>query len=135
MDPNDKLKTNTTLFTGAGLAILSTTCCALPIALVSLGLGGAVASLFSNVPWLSTMAKYKAVTFTLTAGMLGYCWFALGQLGRKMRRQGAACTVRDRNILKWQKRILVISTILLAISVFAAYALLPLRIWIESMWE
>ena len=133
MEKKDKIKTNTTLFTGAGLAILSTTCCALPIALVSIGLGGAVASLFSNVPWLTTIAKYKAYTFGITAVLLGYSWYALFQLGNKMMQEGAACSMKDQKILKWQKRTLIISTVLLAISVFAAYALLPLRIWIENM--
>ncbi len=133
MDKKNNIKTNTTLFTGTGLAILSTTCCALPIALVSIGLGGAVASLFSNVPWLGTIAKYKVYTFGITALMLGYCWYALSQLGNKMAQEGAACNIKDQRILKWQKRILIVSTILLAISVFAAYALLPIRIWIENM--
>ena len=132
MDNKDKLKTHTTLFTGTGLAILSTTCCALPIALVSLGLGGAVASLFSNVPWLTTVAQYKGYTFTATALMLGYCWYVLAQLGNKMQQQGAACSMRDQKMLRLQKRILWISTILLVISVFAAYALLPLLMWVEN---
>ena len=133
MDKRGNLKANTTLFTGTGLALLSTTCCALPIALVSLGLGGAVASLFSNVPLLTIIAKYKAYTFIVTALMLGYCWYALSQLGNKMAKQGEACSVKDQKILKWQKRVLVVSTILLAISVFSAYALLPLRMWIEGV--
>ena len=133
MENKDKIKTNTTLFTGTGLALLSTTCCALPIALVSLGLGGAVASLFSNVPWLTTIAKYKAYTFGLTAVLLGYSWYALNQLGNKIEQSRATCSISDKNILKWQKRILIIATVLLGISVFAAYALLPLQIWIENM--
>lgn len=134
MDKKDKIKTNTTLFTGTGLAILSTTCCALPIALVSVGLGGAVASMFTNVPWLTAIAQYKVYTFSITALLLGYCWFALGQLGHKMAAEGAACNMRDQKILIWQKRILVFSTVLLAISIFAAYALLPIRIWIDNTW-
>lgn len=133
MENKSNIKTNTTLFTGTSLAILSTTCCALPIALVSVGLGGAVASIFSNVPWLTTIAKYKVYTFSITALMLGYCWFALHSLGTKMSEEGAACNIQDQKILKWQKKILTFSSILLSISIFAAYALLPIRIWIENM--
>jgi len=34
-------------------------CCALPILLVSLGLGAVSASLFANLPFLVTLAQYK----------------------------------------------------------------------------
>ena len=38
----EQMKTDTSLFSGLGLALIGTTCCALPIALVTLGMGSAV---------------------------------------------------------------------------------------------
>ena len=129
----EKIKTNTGIFAGTSLAILGTTCCALPIALVSLGLGGAIASLFSSVPWLVTVSKYKAITFSVTGLMLAYSWYALRKLEGNITKAGKACAIKDQKMIKCQKRILWFSTVLLAISVFAAYALLPIRIWIDQI--
>ena len=67
-------KTTTSLIGGAGLALLGSTCCALPIALVALGMGGAVASMMSVAPWLITLSEYKLVTFTATGLIVGYSW-------------------------------------------------------------
>jgi len=52
----ENIKTNSSLLGGFGLALLGTTCCALPIALVSLGMGGAVASMMSAVPMLAWLS-------------------------------------------------------------------------------
>jgi mercuric ion transport protein len=129
----DKIKANTGIFAGTSLAILGTTCCALPIALVSVGLGGAIASLFSNVPWLVTISKYKVVTFTSTGLLLVYSWYALCKLEKSITRAGQTCAIKDQKMIKWQKRILWFSTALFAISVFAAYALLPIRMWLDGL--
>ena len=45
-------------------------CCALPILLVSLGLGAASASLFANLPFLVTLAQYKEWMFAVSGGVL-----------------------------------------------------------------
>ncbi len=100
-----------------GLALLGTTCCALPIALVALGAGGAVASLASAAPWLITLSKYKLWTFALTAVVLAYAWFRL--------RNASQCGIEDAKTLRWQRVGLWVSTALLTISAAAAY-LLPL---------
>ena len=70
------------VLSAVGLTLLGTTCCALPIALVAIGAGGAMASLVSAVPWLSPLAEYKAVTFSATALLLGF-----GLVGLAMRRR------------------------------------------------
>jgi len=118
-------KTNASIATGTGLAILGTTCCALPIVLITFGMGGAMASLVSLFPWLVPLSKYKAITFTATALLLGYSWVQVKRVKQ--------CDVADANRLKWQKRILMFATILLIISVFAAYGLIPLMSWFESI--
>lgn len=53
-------------------------CCALPVLLVALGLGSAVAALTAAAPWLVTLSRYKLWMFAgatlalLAAGLLLY---------------------------------------------------------------
>ena len=111
-------------FSALGLSILGTTCCALPITLVALGAGGAVASLASSAPWLIALSQYKAWTFSVTALVLGYSWWQL--------RRVEVCDIADAWRLRWQRRILWGASLLLLFSVFAAYGLLPLTLWLEG---
>ena len=106
------------------LSLVGTTCCALPITLIALGAGGAVASLASSAPWLIALSKYKALTFGATAALLGYSWWRL--------RRVTECSVADARRLRWQRRTLVAAAAILAVSVFAAYALLPITLWLDG---
>jgi mercuric ion transport protein len=124
---NENLTTNTSLATGFGMALLGTTCCALPIVLVSLGMGGVVASVISAVPALAWLSKYKAMTFSVTGLILAYSWWRLHRTGRS-----GQCAVEDGKRLKWQKWALGTSTAIFVAAVFAAYALLPITIWLEN---
>ncbi len=121
------IKTDSAVFSGFGLALLGTTCCALPIALVTLGMGGVVASMVSALPWLAALSKYKAITFSLTAAVLAYSAWRLRQAGR-----GGQCDIADGKRLRWQRRLLGLSVTLLVIAAFAAYALLPILRWIDA---
>jgi membrane protein implicated in regulation of membrane protease activity len=123
----ENLKTNSSLLGGFGLALLGTTCCALPVALVSLGMGGAVASMASAVPMLAWLPKYKALTFSLTALVLAYSGWRLRGVS-----QSSQCSLEGGKRLKWQKRLLAGSTAIFALAVFAAYALLPIALWLEA---
>lgn len=118
------MKTNTSLLSGFGLALVGTTCCTLPIALVVLGMGGAVASMVSAMPWLSTLSQYKAITFSFTAIILTYSFRRLHGV--------TVCSRNDNYRLMWQRTLLWISIAILAVSLFAAYALLPLMLWWEK---
>ena len=118
------MKTDSSLFGAIGLALVSTTCCALPIVLVTLGMGSAVASLVSTLPWVVVLSEYKFVTFITTAGILGYCFLRLHHVDY--------CELVDRRRLHWQRILLWTSTGLFLMSVFAAYALLPLTLWWEA---
>lgn len=120
----EQIKTDTSLFSGLGLVLLGTTCCALPITLVTFGLGSAVASMVSALPWLTTLSQYKAITFSLTGLVLAYSYWRLWQV--------KVCSLADKRRLRWQKRLLSISTVILTVSLFAAYALLPLTLWMEN---
>ena len=124
---NGDATTNTSLASGLGLALLGTTCCALPIILVTAGMGSVVASVVSMLPWLAWLSQYKAITFSITALVLTYSWWRLRRTG-----QSAQCVIEDGKRLKWQRRVLGISTAIFIAAVFAAYALLPITLWLES---
>ena len=107
-----------------GLSLLGTTCCALPIALVALGAGGSVASLVSAAPWLVTLSEYKAATFSATGLVLGYAWWRV--------RRVSQCDISDAKRLRVQRGVLWASSVIFAASTFAAYAALPLLVWLDS---
>jgi len=117
-------KRSLSVFSALGMTVLGTTCCALPLTLVALGAGGAVASLASSAPWLITLSQYKGWTFSLTALILGYAWWQARNVGE--------CDIADAQRLKWQRRVLMGATVLFTFSLFAAYALLPITIWLEG---
>ena len=121
----EQAKTDTSLFSGLGLALIGTTCCALPIVLVALGLGSAVASMVAVMPWLTTLSQYKVVTFSLTAAALVYSYWRLHRIN--------VCSLADKKRLRWQKVVLWSSTAILLLSFVAAYALMPLTLWWESL--
>ena len=102
-----------------GFALLGTTCCAMPITLVALGAGSAVAALASSAPWLVVLSKYKGWTFSATAIVQAYAWWRLRTVGE--------CDIAAAHRLRWQHRVLWASTGIFAVSLFAAYGLLPLE--------
>lgn len=56
--------------------VVSTTCCALPSLLVTLGLGGAVASVVSAVPGVTFLSAHKVWVFAVVGVLLGFSWAA-----------------------------------------------------------
>ncbi len=114
------------LFSAVGLTLLGTTCCALPIALVALGAGAAVASMASLLPWLVALSKYKLATFGFTAVALGYSWWQVRQLG-----MSGACSIEDAKRHRFQTWVLRAATAVFVGSIFAAYALLPIVMWFD----
>ena len=114
--------TRLSVFSALGLSLLGTTCCALPIALVALGAGGAVASLASSMPWLVALSEYKAATFSVTAVVLAYAWWRM--------RIATQCDISDARRARLQRAILWTSSGMFVLSVFAAYAALPLVLWL-----
>jgi hypothetical protein len=115
------------VFSAMGLTLLGTTCCALPITLVALGAGGAVASMASALPWLVALSEYKLATFGITAAALGYSWWRV----RKLRLSGT-CSIAYAKRLRLQGWVLRGATAIFALSLFAAYALLPLAVWFDN---
>ena len=115
------------VFSAVGLTLLGTTCCALPITLVALGAGGAVASMASSLPWLAALSEYKSATFSFTGLALGYSWWQVRRLGRS-----ETCSIEGAKRLRLQRFVLLAATGMFAISIFAAYALLPIAMWLDA---
>lgn len=106
------------LFTTSGTLL----CCALPITLVSLGLGALVASAASTVPWLVTLSMYKGWMFTLSGGLIGLSAWAIYRPGRACPTDpelAAACETADR----WNRRFIWFSGAMWCVGFSAAFVL------------
>lgn len=110
---------------GILILITSTTtlvCCAIPILLVSLGMGAVVASITSNMPFLVTLSHYKTLTFTMTALILAAAGWMLYRPGRSCPVEpelAAACN----NVHKWNIRFFWGSVTIWFIGAFSAFIL------------
>ncbi|HHH13156.1 MAG TPA: hypothetical protein ENJ98_02870 [Thiolapillus brandeum] len=113
------------LFTTLGTLI----CCALPIMLVTLGLGAAVVSLTSSFPILITLSQHKAWVFATSGGLLLLSGWLLYRPGRHCPtdpKLGELCSRSQR----WNRRIYWVSVTIWALGFTAAYLALPIRIWL-----
>ncbi len=105
-------------------------CCALPILLVTLGLGATVAAITSSAPFLVALAKHKAWFFAISGLLLGVSGWLMYRPGRACPadpRLAAAC---DR-AQKWNRRVFGTAAAIWGVGFFAAYLLLPIRIWLD----
>lgn len=116
-----------TLFASAGTLV----CCALPILLVTLGMGAAVASLTSSAPWLVSLSSHKEWVFAFSFLMLLLSgWFiyrperscpADPELARRCARVDAAN--------RW---VYLGSVAVWGVGFFAAFLLWPLTEWLNG---
>lgn len=116
-----------TLFTSAGTLI----CCALPILLVTLGMGAAVASLTSNVPWLVALSAHKEWVFAISFFMLLLSAWFIYRPGRSCPAdpQLARTCARVDTINRW---IYWFSVSVWLLGFFAAFLLWPLTEWVNG---
>ncbi|NOX08580.1 MAG: hypothetical protein GXP22_03675 [Gammaproteobacteria bacterium] len=115
-----------TLFTSSGTLI----CCALPIILVTLGLGTTVAALTSTFPFLITLSQHKIWVFIFSGLMLSLAGWLLYRPARHCPSDpelGRLCQTTH----TWNQRIFWVSVSIWSIGFFAAYLALPLRMWLE----
>ncbi len=104
-------------------------CCVIPIVLVSLGMGAVVASLYSNLPFLTFLGVHKAWTFGITALILALAAWALYRPNRTCPADpelARACNSAH----KWNVGLFWVSGVLWGVSFFAAYLLLPVTQWL-----
>jgi mercuric ion transport protein len=107
------------------VAVLGTTvCCALPITLVSLGLGSVVASLVGSAPWLVALSQHKEWVFLLAGVLLLANYWALYRAGGIVCEPGGFCDPA-RAGGRWLRRVFWSATGLYGVAVFAAYLSVP----------
>jgi mercuric ion transport protein len=97
-------------------------CCAIPIVLVTLGMGAAVAALASAAPWLISMSLYKIWIFAVSGVLIGGAVWMVYRPGRACPADpelAAACAAADR----WNRRFLWLSGSLWLIGFVTAFAL------------
>ena len=100
-------------------------CCALPILLVSLGMGSVVAAMASNVPWLITLSQYKIWIFAASFIILCIAGWALYRAGRACPADPVLAE-QCASAHKWNTRFYWFAVVIWAIGFFSAYILVLL---------
>ncbi len=111
-----------TLFASSGTLL----CCALPIILVTFGMGAAVAGLTSSLPFLIVISQYKVWVFIFSGVMLSisaWMMYRPNQSCPSDPQQAAICA----SAKKWNKRVYWLSVVIWSIGFFAAFLALPIR--------
>ena len=104
-------------------------CCALPIILVSVGLGSVVAALNVQLPFLSSLAEYKFWIFMLSGGLLllsAWQLYSTRNTCPADPKLAAAC-VRVKSITS---KLFIGAAVIWVIGFIAAYIALPVRVWL-----
>lgn len=112
------------LATSAGTLV----CCVIPIVLVSLGMGAAVAALYGSLPLLTFLGLHKEWVFVLTAAILVLAAWALFRPGRACPADPVLAEACDA-AHKWNVRLFWASVMVWSIGFFTAYLLLPVMEW------
>jgi uncharacterized membrane protein len=116
-----------TLFASAGTLL----CCALPIVLVTLGLGTVVIVITGAFPWLFWFGGHKGWLFTISASLLVTTTRVLFRRGRDCPLEPAQTRVCER-LDRWNRRTYWVAVVLWVIGFFSAYLLLPLTLMFEA---
>ncbi|MEO1889877.1 MAG: hypothetical protein ABGX33_08165 [Cycloclasticus sp.] len=107
-------------------------CCALPLLLVSLGMGASVAFLTSSFPQLIWLSEHKNWIFLISALVLTASGWSLFHSGRQCPTDPAEAANCAR-IYKLNQRMLYASICIWSVGFFTAFLLLPLRLWMEAL--
>ena len=105
-------------------------CCALPILLVSLGLGAVSASIFSTLPFLLTIAQYKKLIFILSAVLITIAAYLVFRSNRTCPADPELAAQCER-AHRFNKSAVFISSVLWFIGFTAAYLALPIYQWLN----
>jgi mercuric ion transport protein len=118
-----KIKESLLPFFGLFTSISTILCCALPIILVTLGMGAVFASLTANFPFIVWLAERSLYLFSIAATLLlisGYFIFIKAQICPADKKLADIC----KKTRKFNKIIWWISVAILAISFFFKYLLI-----------
>ena len=125
-ESQEKRLTWLALFASTGTLV----CCALPIALVTLGFGATVAALSSNVPFLVTLTLHKAWVFSASGALLAISGWLIFRPGRTCPTDSELSALCDQT-QGWNRRSFWVSVVIWGIGFFTAYLALPLRLWLD----
>ena len=104
-------------------------CCALPSLLVLFGLGASVASILAFTPWLVTLSRHKAWTFSVSGTLIGVSFINLYYFVPRLK-GGGVCDVDDGSACRVASRVskvlLWVSAGIYAVGFLVAYALGPI---------
>jgi hypothetical protein len=120
-----KIKESLLPFFGLFTSISTILCCALPIILVTLGMGAVFASLTSSFPFITWLAERSIYLFVIATILLligGYFIFIKPQSCPADKKLAEMCNKTK----KFNKIIWLLSVIILAISFFFKYILILL---------
>lgn len=110
------------LFTSMGTLL----CCALPILLVSLGMGAVVASIVTTVPLLVTLSAHKLWVFVGSAVMLALGGWMLYRSGRTCPTESELARLCEQ-AQRWNRRIYWLSIMIWGAGFFFAFLFLPIQ--------
>ncbi|MGH8677444.1 MAG: hypothetical protein ACREUQ_03720, partial [Burkholderiales bacterium] len=97
---------------------------------VTLGLGATVAAITSSAPFLVALARHKAWFFAISGLLLGLSGWLMYRPGRACPAEPRLAAACDR-AQRLNRRIFWLSAAIWGIGFFAAYLLLPIRIWFD----
>lgn len=126
-EQNEKRLTWLALFTTTGTLV----CCALPIMLVTLGMGATVASMVSSFPFLVTLSLHKNWVFALSALLLALSLWIIYRPARSCPTEPKLADLCNRS-QRLNKIIIWGSIVLWSIGFFAAFLALPLQVWLDN---
>lgn len=101
-------------------------CCALPVILVSLGLGSVIASLNYNIPGLLFLAEHKLWTLSLSALLLLFLAWVIWRPNQACPTDPELAALCQKTKI-WNQRIFWLSAIIWGAGIFFSYLLLPIR--------
>lgn len=104
-------------------------CCALPIILVALGMGAAVAALIGIFPFLIILTKHKIWIFVISGVLLLMNAFILWRSAKSCPTDPTLAVICERAQI-WNKRIYLAAVMIWLIGFGTAYLLAPLTIWL-----
>ena len=113
------------LFVSSGTLV----CCALPILLITLGLGSVVAAMTMRYPLLVTLSEYEGWMFGVSAALLGLtAWLTWWRPVHCPAEPGLAERCKHTRVIN--QRIFWAAVLVWSIGFTARFLLLPLRGWL-----
>ena len=106
------------------LSLPTLVCCAIPIILVSLGMGSVVATIYvEKLPFLQWFAHHKLTMFSVTTSILIFSYWLIFRQSRSCPANpelAALCAKAH----YWNVRLLIAATVIWAIAVFSTFGLI-----------